>query len=213
MRQTTGIWIATGLLVIGCFLGHWVRSGYSHEARKPSKHVAALPEQFDTWRSVVEHKLDSRTADVLGADEFISRTYRNLEGDEVSIQLAIWSDHSGGPTGLHYPEVCYRNAGWNILETQRGEAQDTDGGTRPIRVMAMEKSGAAIVTAHWFQMGDSTFFSTREARSVHQSYWGDKYWPCEVKVLIQTSAPNIDAALPKLENFASAVSTWTKDLY
>jgi EpsI family protein len=175
--------------------------------------VAALPQQLGEWRAVQEHKLDSRTSDVLGADEFVSRTYRNPAGEEVAVQLAIWSDHSGGPTGLHYPEVCYRNAGWQILQTVEGEARTAKDSAQPLRLMGMEKSGATIVTAHWFQMGDATFFSTNEARAIHRRHWGERYWPCEVKVLLQTSAPDIKTARPKLEDIGAAISAWTRDLY
>lgn len=212
MGQAKGLWTAAGVILIASLGTQWVRSGYSHEVRPPSKDIRTLPERLGAWESVEERTLERRTADVLGADAFVGRLYRRPDGDAVSAQVAVWSDHSDGPTGVHYPEVCYANAGWTIVRTDAGVIRLPGGKQRPLRLMQIEGPNGRIVTAHWYQMGDATFFSKGEARAIHRDLWGERDWPCVVKVLLQVSAEDLESARPRLEEFAAAVGAWADPL-
>jgi EpsI family protein len=137
-RAAIGLWAAAAL-VAACQVGAgWVRSGYGGQVRPPAKDVRTLPPELAGWRAVEEIPLEKRTADILGADSFLSRVYRDPAGETASIQVAVWTDLREGPAGLHYPDVCYPNAGWRILETET-ILVPTSAGDRPLRLMVMEK--------------------------------------------------------------------------
>ncbi len=212
MRRTaTGLWLAATML-LACHVGaNWVRAGYGGKVQPPAKNVETLPTVLAGWRAVEDIPLDRETANVLGAGDSVSRVYRNAFGETASIHVAVWTDFKVGPTGLHYPEVCYPNAGWQIRETQTDHQPNSDG-IPPLRYMLMEQSGRSIVTAHWYEMGQSTFFSRDEAREIQRGYWGERDLPFVTKALIQVSTTDLDGAKPRIEELAQAIAQWTQEL-
>lgn len=199
-------------MLLACHFGaSWVRAGYGGKVNPPSKDVDTLPAVLGDWRAVKDVPLDRETANVMGAGDSVSRVYRNASGESASVHIAVWTDFKDGPTGLHYPEVCYPNAGWQILETQMTRPSPSGEGP-PLRLMLMEQSGGTIVTGHWYEMGPSHFFSRNEAREVQREYWGERELPFVAKVLIQVSAPDLEGARPRIEELAQAISHWTNQL-
>jgi hypothetical protein len=171
--MATGLWVAATLMLACHFWSGWVRAGYGGKVLPPAKAAQSLPMQLGDWRAVENIPLDKGTANVLGAGDSVSRVYRNAAGDTASIHVAVWTDFRDGPTGLHYPDVCYPSAGWQIL------------GTETARV---------------------------EAREVQRTFWGERELPFVAKVLVQISASDVDSAKPRLEELASEISAWTKQL-
>ena len=210
-RMTIGLLVAAGLILVSHAGANWVRAGYSGQVRLPEGEVASLPTNLAGWEAVEDRPLDKRTADVLGAGDFVSRVYRNAAGETAAIHVAVWTDFREGPTGLHYPEVCFPNAGWQILGTQTMDAATPDG-EQSVRLMLLEQSGQRIVTGHWYEMGDAVFFTRGEARSIQRSFWGARELPFVAKVLIQVTAPDVKTARPKLEELTAAIADWTRQL-
>ncbi|MGC1275000.1 MAG: exosortase C-terminal domain/associated protein EpsI [Planctomycetaceae bacterium] len=210
-RISTGLWLAVALIVACHFGANWVRAGYGGKVLPPEKKAASLPSQLAGWHAVEDIPLDEKTANVMGAGDFVSRVYRNAVGQSVSIHVAFWTDFRDGPTGLHYPEVCYPNAGWQILGTEDVRPSES-AGVQPMRLMLMEQAGSRIVTAHWYEMGEADFFSRSEAREIQRRFWGERELPFVAKVLIQYAAPDVETAKPQLEKIAADLSAWTKQL-
>jgi EpsI family protein len=209
--SATGM-LLSATLVIACHFGaDWVRAGYGGQVQPPDQSVKSLPQELAGWHAVEERTLDKRTADVVGAGDFVSRVYRNAAGHTASVNVAVWTDLEHGPTGLHYPEVCYPNAGWQILASETVDVPAASG-DQPLRLMFMQHADGHAVTGHWYQMGEEVFFSRGEARAIQQSFWGKRELPFIAKVLVQVSAPDLESAKPAIEELTAAIADWSERL-
>jgi EpsI family protein len=147
-------------------------------------------------------EIGDRVTEVLGADDFISRTYLGRDGRQILMHAAVWSGEEYVATlAPHPPQVCYTGAGWEILE-QRTVDLETPHGTYPCAFILFERDGERIVTAHWYQMGRHHFTTRDEARKLHRRLWGQSEWPPTLKILLQVTSFDLSSAQAEIVPFA-----------
>lgn len=191
-------------------VAEWTGDGYQFDVSAPNRSLDDLPTAIGQWQSS-EVDLPVPTVDVIGAEAYINRMYRDDQGAPVGVHLAYWaSPEYAADVAPHHPSRCYTGAGWEILESVRCEV-DFETERLPFEMMLVEQNGQRLVTAHWYQMGPFRFTSRTDARGVHRQLWGQAQWPPTLKVLLQTPANSIDSARPRLEALAAELTAWTSE--
>ena len=192
-----------GLLAISYLLITWIGSG-ANLATDPKIDLAALPQTIDGWVGE-DVEIPDDTVQVLQANQFVNRVYRDAGGQEISMHVANWLNKETFSEVPHHPEVCYPAAGWTIQE-RRTTQVTTDAGEIPMELISFRKGQKLVVSCHWFQVADIYFFSTDGFKRQRHRFWGKKAWPSTTKILLQTLAPTVDAAQERLEGFATLIA-------
>lgn len=192
----------TAAVVAVCYCGTlWVQAGYTFEVTPLNRDLEAIPLDLESWRGE-DVPIDDSVARMLNAQQSMNRVYRDRDGTSVIANVSAWlRPETVSEVAPHVPKLCYTNSGWTILG-EREVVITTPQGSLPFVAMLCEKQGERIVVAYWYQMGTSHFNSVSEARRIHRGLWGQRQWPATVKILLQTSATNLDAGLPRIERFA-----------
>jgi EpsI family protein len=115
---------------------------------------------------VAEVSVAGRLEGVLGADDYILRTYRNGAGQTADLFVAYYKAQTAG-VGPHSPKNCLPGSGWEPIESDRIEL-GRDRAGRPIEVnhYVVEKSRERALVLYWFQA---------RGRVVANEYWGLSY--------------------------------------
>ncbi len=178
---------------------NYANSGYNVRVGEPDLVVTELPFKMARWTGDEQPILDD-TVRVLNAHSFINRVYRDDLGREITMHAAVWAKPDLGEIAPHHPEVCYTAAGWQIMSRRIVYANDMR--ERPVELISFQKEGNSVVTAHFYQIGDSQFTDGSNLGRQILRLWGRDVWPCTVKVLLQTNASDLDAGQRILMPFA-----------
>src|SRR5262245_52563940 len=73
-----------------------------------------FPMDFDGWRGESLPELDRNVIAALGADDLVTRLYRNDEHAEVGLYLAYYQTQRQG-AAIHSPLNCLPGSGWQPL--------------------------------------------------------------------------------------------------
>jgi EpsI family protein len=192
-----------GCLAVGFVLITWVGSG-ADLSIGTEVDLSALPKTIDGWVGE-DVEIPDDTVQVLQANQFVNRIYRDSGGQEISMHSANWSNKEIFSETPHHPEICYPGAGWTI-QGRRPAKITTAAGDIPIELISFQKDQKWVVTCHWFQVADIYFFSSDGFKTKRHRFWGKKAWPSTTKFLLQTLAPTIDAAQERLEGFATLIA-------
>lgn len=205
------IWFTAALMTFGWVSTVWVRSAYTIEVHPLGRSLDSFPAEIDGYKGS-DIPLDEEVRKVLNADSVVNRAYVRENGDSISLHMSAWIRRETSDVAApHVPRLCYTNAGYTILE-ERTTMLTTPSGKLSFCSLLLQRNGERCVASYWYQMGQSTFTTAKEARQIQRGLWGQKQWPPTVKVLLQTPAQDIDAALPRIEGFATNVLPWTNKL-
>jgi EpsI family protein len=210
-RLTYRIWLAAVLMGCGWICTTWIRSGYTFEVQPLKKGLDSLPLELNGYIGT-DQPVDKEVAAILNADTTVSRQYLRQDGSLILLHASGWMrPENVADVAPHNPKVCYVNSGWKILEERKVDLT-TLGKTLPICVLLLERDSERCAVGFWYQMGESVFTTTQEARQLHRQLWGNKKWPATMKFMLQTPAQTIDAAIPRIEEFALIVHQWSLEL-
>ncbi|MEI8016970.1 MAG: exosortase-associated EpsI family protein [Schlesneria sp.] len=213
-QLTSRIWLAAFLMSCGLVSTYWIRSGYTFEVQPLKQSLEALPMELIGYTGS-EQPVDPAVSAVLHADTTVNRSYTRPDGTMILLHASGWlRPETIADVAPHNPKVCYTNSGWKILEERNIELTSSIG-KLPMCVMLLERDTERCVIGFWYQMGQSMFTTTKDARQVHRQLWGNKKWPATIKFLFQTPAQvsqGIDALLPRIEEFALIVHQWSLEL-
>lgn len=204
------VWITACVMCI-CYAGVcYVRAGYRFEVAPLSHGLESLPQSLDGWQGK-DIPLDEHVKEILNAQKTLSRVYRDEGGASVALNVSAWlRPETVTEAAPHIPKICYTNAGWAVLE-ERLHKVASPRGELPITVLLLKRHEEVIVVGYWYQLGNDYFNTAGEARHLHQKLWGKRTWPATIKVLMQTSAANIDRGLPRIEKFALLIQPHLSD--
>jgi EpsI family protein len=123
------------------------------EAVPPREPFAAFPLQINTWRGQDTERLDERTLEVLGADDYLSRYYRSGEAI-VGLYIGYYESQRQGDT-IHSPLNCLPGAGWQPLEKSYLPIRVADASGRESEITVnryvIEKGLEQQVVLYWYQ--------------------------------------------------------------
>jgi EpsI family protein len=204
------IWLTAVLMSVCYVCILWVRTGYTFEVIPLKQSLAAVPMEMDGWRGQ-DVPIDEEVLKILNAQETLNRIYRNIDGSTVVCHISAWlRPDSVSEVAPHIPKLCYTTTGWSIL----GEKQvpiKTPEGDMTLTALLLERQEDRIVVGYWYQMGSANFTTVEEARAIHRGLWGKTKWPATVKVLVQTQANTIEAAMPAIERFVTQIRRQVTD--
>lgn len=181
----------------------WLQSNVSAVAEVPQYSLEDFPKQIGDWVGE-DVSVQKATVEVLDAHSYINRLYRDRSGRSVYLHIAIWTNEVNLTPAPHHPDVCYRAAGWQILSRQSTTLPNAVD-EAPLEFISFRKQGLAVVTGHWYQMGDSKYTHSGNLFSQRLHYFGAQSWPYSIKILMQVDAPNIETVQPMLEDFTELV--------
>ena len=143
------------LILSACFLvGAGVIARASRiEAVPPREPFASFPLRVGTWQGHETERLDARTLEVLGADDYLSRFYRHSQG-LVGFFIGYYETQRQGDS-MHSPLNCLPGAGWQPIDKSYLTIPVTDalGRTQEITVnrYVIEKGLDQQVVLYWYQ--------------------------------------------------------------
>ncbi|MBE3638046.1 VPLPA-CTERM-specific exosortase XrtD [Mangrovicoccus algicola] len=113
---------------------------------------AAFPRMLGEWRAGIT-RLDPEVERVLGADDYISAQFHNPgTGDSFDFFSAYYRDQTDGG-GLHSPEVCLPNGGWEVASLAPHEVDMSDVGYGRFEVnrAVIQKGMSHQLVYYWFE--------------------------------------------------------------
>jgi EpsI family protein len=173
----------------------------------PAIGPSTLPDVIGDFKGRDE-PLDERIVAATSADVVLNRVYRNQLGDVVIVNVGVWIDYGRGIP--HSPDVCYPLAGWEIANRHQLNLSTSD--NRPLRVKqyVFQRDTSRIAVFCWVHLGDGVIVDSEEIRQMLQRLrqTGGNLPPL-VKVMLHTSAPDIEQAESRLSRFVSALFPYT----
>jgi EpsI family protein len=131
--------------VLGCRL--WFGTSAITPARRP---LELFPAQLGEWQEVREAKLPAGTAQVLRADDYLSRVYQNRSGNHVQLFIAYFSAQRAGES-MHSPKNCLPGGGWQPILDDKVTADLGTGKPETITRYIVERAGMRMLVLYWYQ--------------------------------------------------------------
>jgi EpsI family protein len=115
--------------------------------------LSGVPLDIDGWQGRAGPPLDSRILAVLGADDYITRIYRNADGAAVlSLYAGYYNSQKQGDS-IHSPMNCLPGAGWLPVRSERIQITDprTPDGLVTINKVLVRKADEQQLALYWYQ--------------------------------------------------------------
>ena len=128
--------------------------------------LSTFPTQLGNWNST-EVALDKETLEVLGAGDFMERTYQDPAGNlpDVDLFLAYFASQRTGDT-IHSPQHCLPGAGWNAEEKSGITLAAPGHAPFPVNRYVISKGESRRLVLYWYWAHD---------RGVASEYWAKFY--------------------------------------
>lgn len=157
------------LVLLGLFLGTWAFLARAAKAEPMPirESFATLPLTIDGWNGRVEPGFEPQILEVLGVDDYATRTYFKKAAPPVGLYIGYYASQRQGDT-IHSPLNCLPGAGWIPRRQARAVIPvrtSPDGVEREIEVndVIIEKGLDRQVVYYWYQS---------HQRVVASEYWG-----------------------------------------
>lgn len=108
------VWMAALLVAVGILGMQELSHGEPVVPRTP---ISAFPMQIGHW-SGQNLPIANRILVAAGLDEYVSRLYRNHQGDSVTLFISYYRSQRTGET-IHSPKNCLPGAGWQPISSRR----------------------------------------------------------------------------------------------
>ncbi|MDX1765034.1 MAG: EpsI family protein [bacterium] len=117
----------------------------------PSRSFDLFPQRIGDWTGR-EHPFDPEILEVLGADDYLNRSYRNAAGESLAFYLGFYRSQKRGDQ-IHSPLHCYPGGGWNPVSR---EVVPVSIGETSIHInrLTIRKGDNRRVVAYWYQAQD-----------------------------------------------------------
>ena len=127
----------------------WYSSRSGDEASTSPAPLAELPRAVGPWTESIDVPLDLSVRAVLGADDYVNRTYVNEAGQPVSLYIGYYASQRQGDT-IHSPQNCLPGAGWQPIEG--GPAPlDVESSRIVVNRYVIQKGIERQVVLYWYQ--------------------------------------------------------------
>jgi len=134
-----------------------VETAASQRYVPPRPPLRGFPIQVGGWRGHVTPDFDARVVRVLGADEYLTRIYRQDAEPPIDFFVGFYGNQTSGSL-IHSPLNCLPGAGWQILTRDEIELQvpSAPGGNAPARAIVvnqvvMQKGDERLLALYWYQ--------------------------------------------------------------
>ncbi|QDV42308.1 hypothetical protein Enr13x_21530 [Stieleria neptunia] len=194
---------AVFLLIAGNFAVSYIRDGYEKgSVVPPDRSLDETALQLGQWTGE-DLPADPRIREILRAKAGVDRVYRDEAGREVLVH-AVWTDEY---LRLHFPQQCYREAGWEQIDEEIVEVTRRDGESFQGKLLHFVQAGRRIQVLYWFQLGEHVFLDRIEHRLLRRKVcWGQKEWPPLLKFMLETRDTGLHQSEELLTQFAGELS-------
>ena len=128
--------------------------------------LAELPVQFADWTMAQQGVMEKEIQDVLRADDYTTRWYRNTSGSIVSLFVAFFETQKAGQAP-HSPKNCLPGGGWIWTVSDQIPVSIPDGNrTITVNRYIVQKGDQKSLVLYWYQSRD---------RVVASEYWAKGY--------------------------------------
>ena len=149
MKSATLRFLVVAILMGGTAFLMQARS--DNEVFPPREPLTAVPRQFGPWIGQ-DLVIDQGTLDVLGAGEFLHRSFQDPTAPAAWIDLLIayFPSQRAGDT-IHSPNHCLQGEGWVPIRRDLIQLSRSDGSTFPANRYVTSKAGERELVIYWFQ--------------------------------------------------------------
>jgi len=113
---------------------------------------ASLPYVIGDWRGADAEPLDEESRTILGADQYLLRTYQGVDGAAAGLYVAYYATQKPG-VSIHSPLHCLPGTGWEPLDTSGARVETAAGSVQVNRLLARKNLDQALVL-YWYQLED-----------------------------------------------------------
>ena len=152
------------LVASGVVINLWERAG---EARVERQALKDFPTAMGSWRQVgVDQRFDAETERVLGADDYLARTFVRADGRVAQLYVGYYATQRNGAT-YHSPLNCLPGSGWTMSEPAKITIAPSNGAPAfEANRYIIEQGGQRQLLVYWYQ---------GRGRSIASEYWGKIY--------------------------------------
>jgi EpsI family protein len=161
MSMVTRMWVVTIFLVGASVM---IGRASQTETAIPRERFSVFPMTISKWSGRPDPPLTQHVLDVLGADDYLSRTYYTANGEVANLYMGFYQNQRQGDT-IHSPLNCLPGAGWEPIEKQRVQLR-TPNGPAVVNELVIEKGIEHQLVLYWYQA---------HGRVVASEYWGRTY--------------------------------------
>jgi len=191
------------ILLAGIMVNAWSYLGEAHVERKDLKD---FPQTIGAWQKTDDITLDNETLKVLRASDYLSRDFRQPEGQTANLYVGYYATQRSGAT-YHSPLNCLPGSGWTLSEPGKATIPLPDGTSFIANKYVIQTADYKSLMLYWYQ---------GRGRNVASEYWAKVYTVLDsVRLrrsngaLVRVTVPigNSEAAAQKSAvEFASAAS-------
>ena len=161
MSTLTRMWVVTILLVGASVV---IGRASQTEIAIPRERFSVFPMTISKWSGRPDPPLAQHVLDVLGVDDYLSRTYYAANGEVANLYMGFYQNQREGDT-IHSPLNCLPGSGWEPIEKQRVQLR-TPNGPVAVNELVIEKGLDHQLVLYWYQA---------HGRVVASEYWGKTY--------------------------------------
>lgn len=113
MTQNSKFIIVIIILLLAVGINHYFSKP---DISIPRNNLIDFPKTLGDWTTISDQKIDKQSMEILKVDDYIMRTYRNLNGETIGIYIGYFKSQREGK-GIHSPRQCLPGAGWVPVNT------------------------------------------------------------------------------------------------
>lgn len=207
-KASTRVYFASLLLVGVTLLSKLSeRPGIDDPAFVPVEEFSALPMDLGSWKGERSEVIDA-LSEATGAKVALDRIYTGPEGQVVYVHVAAF-DHFR-QLAHHHPRVCYGAAGWQPVRSQLLEipGSRSEVGAQSCELITFANRTEQVYVLYWYQVGKNTTIRPEGVRALWWQVRNFRPLPPQVKVLMQASAPDEEAARSAMLELAGIIYSW-----
>ena len=195
---------AVALFVIFVAASGMIARAQRAEHAPPRQPFAAVPMTFDTWRGRDDPPLTDKEREILGADDYILRSYY-ASGKSAGLYMGYWATQKRGDT-VHSPLNCLPGSGWEPLSRRplRITVPGATAATSEIEVnrYVIQKGLDRQAVIYWYQS---------HGRVVASEYWGKFYLVADAIRTSRSDTAIVRVVIPITDASAAAEETAERD--
>ncbi len=199
--------IVVGVVVLVQLLHYQVRAMLQPpDVALPDWNLEELPVDLQGWTGEVS-ELDERLFRRIGADVVADRVFNNREGAAVTAHTALFKDFDEAIV-VHLPSRCYRAAGWEQRDVETRSLPVEGLPDIDVEVSTWQREGRRVKVLFWYQLGERTVLNRYDLGKARFALAGRDTWPAMVKVMLETSVDQSQAADLRLLDVAGQIRQW-----
>ena len=195
---------AIALFVIFVTASGMIARAQRSEHAPPRQTFASVPMTFEEWRGRNDPPLTDKEREILGADDYILRSYYG-PGKSAGLYMGYWATQKRGDT-VHSPLNCLPGSGWEPLSRRplRITVPGANASTSEIEVnrYVIQKGLDRQLVLYWYQS---------HGRVVASEYWGKFYLVADAIRTSRSDTAIVRIVVPLTDSSAAAEEAAERD--